>query len=226
MKTIIKLPASMPAFIRNVLLVAALLTAGAAYADGLQVNAVVDVTPEGRNAVRPSPSSPVYYFPFTVGYQEQGSWGAENLPSTLEVQRMIAKALAAQGYLVMHGKEAGLLLTFQWGRMAPFAEERLNDPEEAMATLVGGANKGADFDQASPALANFQFAASVPRYFVTIEAFDFNAAKEKNKVPLWIARFSAQAGEGLTLESALPSLLAVGAPLLGEDVRPQRISAP
>jgi hypothetical protein len=148
------------------------------------------------------------------------------MPTTLDVQRMIAKALAAQGYLVMHSKQAGLLLTFRWGRMAPFAADpRLNNPEDDMATLVGGVNRGTDISGLGTALADFQFAASVPRYFLTIEAYDFAAATARDKVPLWSARFSTQAA-GTTLEQALPSLITIGAPLLGVDVRPRRISAP
>ncbi len=96
----------MAAFIRMVAVISVLLTAGAAYADSVLVNGVVDVTPEGRNAARPAPGAPVYYFPLTVGYTEAGGWSVENMPPVLEVQRLIAKALAAQGYLVT-GKQAG-----------------------------------------------------------------------------------------------------------------------
>jgi len=226
MKTKIKMPANLRAFSKIALLLSVLLTAGSAYADSLPVNVVVDVTPEGQAATRPTPATPVYYFPFTVGYQEQGGgWTPESMPSTLEIQRMIAKALAAQGYLVMNSKQAGLLLTFRWGRMAPFADDgNLADPEVDMATLVGGFKQGTDISALGTRHADFEFAASVPRYFVTIEAYDFSAAKEKNKVPLWSARFSTQAA-GTTLERALPMLIAAGAPYLGQDVRPRKIIA-
>jgi hypothetical protein len=225
MKTKIKLPASMTALVRIAPVLAALFVTGAAYADNVLVNAVVDVTAEGKGAPRATPAAPVYYFPVTVGYEEEGSWAPEALPPTIEVQRMIARALASQGYLVLNSKQASLLLTFRWGRMAPFSDDRsVGDPEDDMATLVGGLEKGSDINGLGTALSAFQFAASRPRYFVMIEAFDFTAAEQKNKIPLWCARISTQA-DGTTLEKALPSLLATVVPLLGKDVRPRLISA-
>ncbi len=98
--------------------------------------------------------------------------------------------------------------------MAPLMPTaRLDDPDDDMATLVGGLEQGHGYHVSvfSSHKADFQLAAHVPRYFVTIEAFDFKAAEQKNKIPLWCARVSTQA-EGTTLEKALPALVSAAAP--------------
>jgi hypothetical protein len=200
----------------------------AAHASTVLVNAVVDVTPEGEKSVEPSPSNPVHYFPMIVGYFEQGSWPAEALPSSYQVLHTVAQALASRGYLVKtRTSPATVLLTFRWGRLAPRSDfTRMDGIDDDMASLVGGLNKGFEINDPSEARkTEFLVDASLPRYFLVIEAYDYAAAAQKNKIPLWCARVSLDA-EGQTLRSALRPLVAVAAPLLGHDVRPHAIAAP
>ena len=184
--------------------------------------AVVDVTDDGQKAPQASAANPVYYFPFTFGYKEVGPWTPEPQPDQAQVKHTIAKAIAAQGYLFLTKKSpAALLLTFRWGRMAPKTlEPVLDHPDDDMATLVGGVNKGEDVSPLGAHRADFALAASVPRYFLSIEAFDFAAAQKNEKIPLWCARVSVDAA-GTTLAGALPGLADAIAPLLGKDLRPQ-----
>ena len=203
---------------------AALLIATAARAQNTLINVVVDVTAEGRSAVQPTPAAPVYYFPVTVGYQEEGVWPSESLPPPMEVQRTVARALAAQGYLLLTKQSpASVLLSIRWGRIAPsVGDPDLQNPEKGMATLVGGVNMGSDVGDFNAHRDAFNQAASVPRYFITIEAYDFGSAIKKDKVPLWCARVSMQAA-GKSLERAVPILAQAIAPLVGQDVRPKEI---
>jgi hypothetical protein len=91
-----------------------------------------------------------------------------------------------------------------------------------MATLIGGVNRGSDLNDFSPHHEAFNAAASTPRYFITIEAYDFGSAIKKDKVPLWCARVSMEAA-GTTLGQAIPVLARAIAPLVGQDVRPKEI---
>jgi hypothetical protein len=209
---------------RLALLATALIVAARAAAQGTLVNVVVDVTAEGLKAPRPLPGAPVRYFPVTVGYQEEGAWPAESLPTPIDVQRTVAQALASQGYLLLTKKApATIALTLRWGRIAPMsASPDTQIPERDMAILLGGINMGADINQYSAYHDEFGQAAGVPRYFLTIEAYDFGSAVKKDKVPLWCARISIQA-EGRTLAQAIPILAKAVVPLLGQDVRPRAL---
>ncbi len=215
-------------FLRMLAVASAFVAAAAVHASGVFVDAVVDVTPEGKAAATPGPGNPVYYLPYTVGYSEKGAWPAEALPSIAQVQRQVAVALASRGYLLGSRKSPPtLLLTLRWGRLAPASDfARIDNLDDDMATLVGGLSKGNDINDPSEALkTQFRSDASSHRYYLVIEAYDFAAATQKNKIPLWCARVSTDA-VGETLASAMPSLVAVAAPLLGEDVRPRVIAAP
>ncbi len=217
-----------PSCFRLLAIASAFVAAVAAHASGVLVDAVVDVTPEGKNAPAPSAGNPVYYLPYTVGFVEQGSWPSENLPSTAQVQHAVAVALAPRGYVLATKKSPPtVLLTLRWGRLAPRSDyARVDTLDDNMAALVGGANKGEDIVDPSEALkTQFRLDATAHRYFLVIEAYDFASAIQKNKVPLWCARVSTDAEE-TTLAAALPSLVSVAAPLLGQEVRPRVVAAP
>jgi len=79
----------------------------------VEVNVVVDMTPEGRKVAPPTPGHPVYYLPALAGYKELGALiaGEPPPPPQAEVAHLLAVTLARQGYMVMkpvpHANAAG-----------------------------------------------------------------------------------------------------------------------
>src|ERR1039458_8783195 len=70
------------------------------------VDVVVDMTEAGTKVTHPTPASPAYYLPLPVGYKPQGAVLTDQKfpPPPLEVEHMLAVALAQEGYLVMTKK--------------------------------------------------------------------------------------------------------------------------
>jgi len=134
----------MNASFRLVLCLAALLSARAALADddsAIKVDVVVDITDAGKNIPRPTPAHPAYFYPYTCGYTlGQGFVGSEPPPPpTVEVQRLIAKALAEQGYLLATKKSPpSLVLIFWWGYKAPVMEGETDGGAASVHSKNGG----------------------------------------------------------------------------------------
>ena len=94
----------------------------------LRVDVVVDMTDAGRAIVRPTPERPAYYLPLSVGYQEMGAYVPYQKapPKKAEVEYLLGKALATQGYRIMtKASPPSLVLVFWWGHIAP----QLNNTE-------------------------------------------------------------------------------------------------
>jgi hypothetical protein len=117
----------MRSLIRVAVCLAALLPVRFALADdegdnGIKVDVVVDMTDAGRKIPRPTPDHPAFYLPVTRGYTLGMGFVANEKapPPTAEVQRMIQKALAEQGYLLMtKTSRPSLILMLWWGYKAP-----------------------------------------------------------------------------------------------------------
>jgi hypothetical protein len=204
-----------------------------------QVNIVVDFTDDGRKVAPPSREHPAYYYPVVAGYRESGSLvGGEKSPPQIPIARLLAKALAAQGYLVIGAQTPppSLLLVFHWGYLNPLIDETVapDDPlqtpqqmfwnQNDMLGLVAGRtlpNLGPGFER-EDAL----HAAREDRYFVIVSAYDFSAAKEKKKKILWQAKMSTPSS-GVTLPEVLPAMIASGGPHFGRETsRPISVTAP
>jgi hypothetical protein len=117
----------MKPLIRFILGVAALFPASAVLADEgtLRVDVVVDVTEAGKGVSPPSQGHPVFYYPWTSGYHQDGAIleGEGPPPPTASVQHLVAKALAEQGYFLYTKKSPpSLLLVLWWGYMAPIID--------------------------------------------------------------------------------------------------------
>jgi hypothetical protein len=201
----------------------------------VDVNVVVDLTPDGRKVPPPSKEHPAYYYPVMAGYRERGSLVAgEKSPPATPIAKLLAKALAAQGYLVMGAKtpNPSLILVFTWGYMNPQVDDIGDDenPEtifwnqKEMLALVGGntlknLNLGFERDDVLQA-------AREDRYFVVVTAYDFEAAKEKKKKPLWQAKMSTPSNR-VSLAEVLPAMISSGGPHFGrETARPKSVTAP
>jgi hypothetical protein len=90
------------------------------------VNVVVDMTPEGRKAVHPTPDHPAYYYPIVGGYNQEGqAIAGDKQPKQNELLHLAAVELAKQGYLVVNpGKipptpPPDIILVFHWGPINP-----------------------------------------------------------------------------------------------------------
>jgi hypothetical protein len=107
----------------------------------LRVDVVVNLTDEGTKVPRPTPDKPAYYLPFTAGYIESGAVlaGEKPPPPAPEVEHLLAKALAEQGYLVMNKKNhPSLILIFWWGYMAPILDNPYGDMANGSAGKISG----------------------------------------------------------------------------------------
>jgi len=111
--------------IRLALCLAALFPARIARADDdndLRVDVVVDLTDDGAKIARPTAAHPAYFYPIVRGYTQAGAVvpGEKPPPPSWQVQHLIAKALAEQGYLLTTKQSPpSLLLMFWWGYKAP-----------------------------------------------------------------------------------------------------------
>jgi hypothetical protein len=111
--------------IRIAFCLGALLPARIALADydsgDARVDVVVNMTDAGRKVPPPTPDNPAYYYPVTRGYTQGGTilTGEKPPPPTVEVEHLMAKALAEQGYLVATSHPPSLVLIFWWGYKAP-----------------------------------------------------------------------------------------------------------
>jgi hypothetical protein len=209
------------------------------------VNVVVDMTPEGRKAVHPTPAHPVYYFPIIAGYMQKGQTIAgDKPPNQFALLHLAAAELAKQGYLVVHSGKTpppDIILVFHWGPLNPATIElqgvgsvTLNINE--MLDMVAGntlenvppdVSMGPGLGYMSPELHVIGEAALDDRYFIVISAFSWPATVNKKKpVPLWQAKMSVPSA-GVTFDDMTPALFAAGGPLFGRETTvPQQVTFP
>ena len=207
-----------------------------------EVNIVVDLTADGKKVPPPSREHPAYYFPVVAGYREMGSPVAgEKSPPAAPVARLLAKALAAQGYLVMSEKTPppSLLLVFHWGSLNPQIDDVTSSvppddpsrqlPQEIfwnlneMLGLVAG--RSSDKLTAGFERDDLMQAAREDRYFVIVSAFDYQAARDKKKKILWQARMSTPSNQ-VRLAEVLPAMITSGGPHFGRETDRQTLMAP
>jgi len=237
---------------------AVLLVASRSFAaDDLRTDLVVDLTDAGRKFRPATPEHPAYYYPAVRGYTPSGAiLAGEKAPPPEDVEHLIARALAKQGYRLMTSQHPpSLLLMFWWGYKAPeirddhiegawtgklsilqqIQQGKINTGQSVnggeMEELVFGSSYAADTPggQANPS-ARWQTLVQesrIPRYYVMISALDFDAAtRHKETIVLWTARIST--GQWAhTLDEVLPTLLDRMAPQLGRATDgPMLLSAP
>lgn len=200
-----------------------------------EVNVNTTLTEAGRKLTLPTKDKPVYYYPLVGGYREEGAIVAgEKKPDTKATLHVMAKALAAQHFLVVSKDhpQPDVLLVFFWGYMNPQTDDvgPSDQPqtvfwnEREMLALVGG-------QSLTPLDLGFERDtiledARDDRYFAIVTAYDFADAKLKKKTLLWSARMSTPSN-GITLAEVIPALLTSGAPMFGHaSERPQWINAP
>jgi len=220
-----------------------------------QVDIVVDMTPEGRKVVHPTPDKPAYYFPIIGGYKEMGALVAgEKPPVPASVVHLVAVELAKEGYLscrphqvpatpgnparLVMDHQPDLLMVVHWGYLNPQIDDFGTDPDDPsskvffnqnqMLALVGGntlTNLDMNFERE-----DVMQAAEQDRYFVSIMAYDarpyFAQEGKKRKILLWQAKMSVPSN-GVDFSTVMTALVTAGGPLLGrETTRPKMLMAP
>jgi hypothetical protein len=209
-------------------MIGTLLLAGCSQVLPPQVLVVGDLTKLGKESPPPDAAHPVYYYPLVVGYKEVGATFANEPPPPKknDVAHTLAVALAKQNYLLMTAEHPPQqLLVFWWGSMNPEIQDfGSNDPteqvffnEREMLALVGAYKT-----QMMPywTTNDIKAAARDDRYFVVIMAFDFAAARQRQKKLLWMAKMSVPSS-GTTLTEVIPALVASGASAFGRDTMPE-----
>ena len=99
------------------------------------------VTDAGRLVAPASPEHPVYYVVHPAGYREFGeSYAGVHQPPTADLERVMRKALASQGYLPATdaAHRPSLLVIFTWGRLC---EQNLAKIMEILFSWILRANR-------------------------------------------------------------------------------------
>ena len=115
----------------------------------LDLTVITEVTDEGKKLPPPSPDHPVYYITETAGYVQVGDTsGGEKTLAPGEIERLLKKSLAANGYLPANppAQPPTLVVIYAWG-----TDNLLNPDDESLsaeqtarnildrAAMVGGA---------------------------------------------------------------------------------------
>jgi hypothetical protein len=205
-------------------------------AETCEVNINGLLTPEGRKVKPPADGKPVYYWPLIVGYIERGPGQAGTKPPTEKsVMAPLLKVLAKEGYLPAT-KESGvpsLLLVIGWGAIHPNilqpvgaedADEGLVINKQEMLSILGGhtINFFAEDLDTDALMAETK----TDRYFVSVLAYDFKAATQREKRLLWRTNMSVHSG-GIEFEEIAASMILRGSTLFGRHSdRPTWVTAP
>jgi hypothetical protein len=192
----------------------------------VRVNVNVEMTAAGRRLVHPTRGNPTYYFPLPVGYKEEGGYNftwERPPPPAPQVMRLLAKALAEQGYLpARKGTHPTLVLLFKWGYWAPNAFHGQDPNHDEMQMLVG-ANTVDTPVPLGPKKKDVVEASRRIRWYMTVTAIDFDDwLKHHSITSLWREHVSTEVW-GHYLDEVLPTLITAGAPALGRDTPPQFI---
>lgn len=205
----------------------------------IEVIAVTDMTPEGREQRTPTPANPVYYIPLSLGFKDLGGIvGGEKPPPKDDVLRQISAALAKQGYLpaTETSPPPTLVLAFAWGTLyadyfygpnPDLPPQQLN--RHQILKFLGGYKMGfseRDFDPLMPSpvgltLMNFDSSsfyemAKEDFYVAVVSAYDLEAIRSKKKKLLWMTRISCPS-RGYFMPEVLPTMLTVGGPNFGRE---------
>ncbi len=207
-----------------------------AWAGDSVVNTVVDMTPAGRLVPPPSVGHPTFYVPVLGGYLMRGASvaGEPAPPPPTEVAKLVARALATQGYFLFSYDPTkaipSLVLSIHWGYMNPDMDEgttpdgdstgtSVYNQGEEIALLGGNTMHNLDLDFEREAVMQ---GIEQDRYFIVISAYDLRAymGKKHHKELLWQAKMSVPSNR-VTLGDVLAGMLDAGAPHFGrESTRP------
>ena len=228
------------------LALAALLVAGSgslARAGIFSDNFQVIVVAERATDAPPGIASATSYVAFDGGYVEAGDPVAgDNPPSANQVRQDLGSALASQGFQAA-GSSPSLMLIYHWGviradhreikvpyeiRKNQMARIALVSTEHAgteveNSILNGEKGGGQNLNASSPVFLTAPLDAvlqhaRVPRIFVVVSAYDFQAFAQHREARLvWRTKLSAQDNSG-DMAEVIPPLIAKGAQFLGKGL--------
>jgi len=209
------------------------------------VDVISELTEAGKKIDRPTPECPAYYFLVLSDYQPGGqlAFWQRPPPSLGAVARILKEELSRQSYLAATPAHPPLLLLkFSWGYAAPvltpgaFAAGVGGDvPRPALVSLCAMQNAGDMLELTGGIRARRTWqetrdpwcvnlpeelggAAGFPRYYATLEAFEYPASPRLAGRPLWTTHVSVPYW-GHYIDQAIPALIATGAPLFGRDMK-------
>jgi hypothetical protein len=175
-----------------------------------------DMTAEGRKLTPPTAAQPVYYLGRSLG-ERLGEIGGDKLPDKKELDQIVAKVLAKQGYLGARpgGDDPALFLVVQWGYLTPGSADLY---------WFLGYNSDQDVASYNPSLRYFRSreiemvlqCARLPLYGIIVTAFDFKSARTPRPVIYWQTRIGLPAN-GKWMKEALPVMLLAAGPAIGRE---------
>ena len=216
-----------------------------------ELNLVGDMYPEGYRVEHPSPSKPVYYFPFVHEFREIGS-GSAGVKVTTKRQfiHALAASLYAEGYVATHevqaaGKEGAasralagppsLVLVVDWGMIHPElldgslggdATTSTAPPQVINQAQMIGLTAGKDFDSTvdfGDETERLLQGLVDDRYFIMVSAYDFEQYFHNHKkVLLWVSKLSVPS-VGVDMDQAISALTKYGGSVLGRATRGPQI---
>lgn len=208
----------------------------------IQVITVTDTTPAGLLRRPVSLTNPMYYVAVSAGFRDFGGvMGGIKEPPKEAVYKAMAAVLAKQGYLPASNEHpAQLMLLWTWGTMNTDRMYSMSNPDDIegrqinrrqLLRFMGAYKLGLVSKEPDPVMDDIMEQSVLFRnvdqeliddlstedlYVIAIAAYDFEAAKRKEKVMLWTTKISCPS-LGLTLPETLPVMLALAGPNIGRE---------
>ena len=172
-----------------------------------------DMTPEGRKLTPPTPEHPVYYLGASLG-AEFGSIPGDELPDEKQMNLLVARVLAKQGYLYaspgVHDPSLFLVLRWIYLEKVPLWFVGYNwkyDRSFEMGVILDTVGRGGNL-WSSPE--------SHACYGIIITAFDFKSVGAKHPIPCWETRITLPA-DAKSMAMALPPMIIAAGPAIGHE---------
>ncbi len=187
---------------------------------------VTEMTPEGRAIEPATPDKPVYYRGRSLGCRF-GSIPGDQLPEVEEMNQVVAKVLAKQGYLGARPgvDEPSLFVVIQWGYLRPSSGELLwflgYDPSQDIAAPSMPGLLGPEVYRRglrSRTIQTILDSASDPIYGIIVTAFDYATADTPEPVIYWQTRIGLPAN-GKSMSQALPLMAVAAGPTIGRETK-------
>jgi hypothetical protein len=212
----------------------------------LELTVITEMSAAGRKVKPATPSAPVYYLGFDSGQSTGGEGrGGEQPPPPALLRQAMAKALAVNGYLPTDSVHPPtLFVVFKWGSFNQLSTSLyVSDQTAGMdvmddaqrrnlierAQIVGGSvfaeavakalsqSQLQHFTDSSPQNRRLLEQASDDLYYAIASAYDASAVAQGHKTLLWWTKVSCTA-TGLTMNEAVPALVAVVGPYFGHEM--------
>lgn len=183
-----------------------------------------DTTAAGKSLLPPTPGKPVYYRGLSLGCK-LGSIPGDKEPDVHELNDVVAKVLAQQGYLPANlaVNEPTLFLVVQWGYLRPgsgdllwflgyHARQDIGAP--SFPGMLGPEVWRRSFR--SHTIETVLESSGGPIYGIIVTAFEFASANTSRPVIYWQTRIGLPAN-AKSMAEALPAMLVAAGPSIGRE---------